>query len=44
MKQSIGNVAVVVKDYGEATRLYVDTLVKDLYGNLWDLLQLKKVP
>lgn len=37
MLQSIVHIALVVKDYDEAIDFYTD-----LYGNLWDLLQLKE--
>jgi hypothetical protein len=33
MKQSIVHIALVVRDYDEA-------IFEDLYGNLWDLLEL----
>lgn len=63
MKQAIGQVALVVREYDEALDFYVGTLgftlvedtyipeqdkrwtvavFQDLYGNLWDLLQLKR--
>jgi catechol 2,3-dioxygenase-like lactoylglutathione lyase family enzyme len=56
MNQSVGQVAIVVRDYDEALSFYMGTLgfkliedtpvpygtvavFKDLYGNLWDLVQ-----
>lgn len=41
MKQDIAHIALVVKDYDEADYGLV-AVFKDLYGNLWDLLELKK--
>jgi catechol 2,3-dioxygenase-like lactoylglutathione lyase family enzyme len=66
MNQSIGQLAIVVREYDEAIDFYVETLgfrliedtpvfvrepseetygtvavFKDLYGNLWDLIQLR---
>jgi hypothetical protein len=35
MRQSIVRVAIVVRDYGMVA------VFKDLYGNLWDLVQLR---
>ena len=47
MKQSIVHVALVVRDYDEAIEFYtkkesfgIVAVFEDLYGNLWDLLQL----
>ena len=44
MKQAIVHIALVVRDYDEAIEFYTQKLhfelIEDLYGNLWDLLQL----
>ena len=44
MKQSIVHVALVVRDYDDAIAFYTQKLhfrlIEDLYGNLWDLLDL----
>lgn len=37
VKQSIVHVALVVRDYDEAVAVF-----EDLYGNLWDLLELTR--
>ncbi|MGH4125389.1 MAG: hypothetical protein ACREV6_20935 [Clostridium sp.] len=42
MVQSIIHIALVVKDYDAAIEFGMVAVFKDLYGNLWDLLQLKE--
>jgi catechol 2,3-dioxygenase-like lactoylglutathione lyase family enzyme len=43
VRQSLAHVALVVRDYDEALAFYVGTLgftlVEDLYGNRWDLIE-----